>query len=42
VNTAEAWINSIFLVMNLLALLRIFFVRYQRRGDGSIGAVEGN
>ncbi len=28
-DTSFAWINSIFLVMNLLILLRIFFARYQ-------------
>jgi hypothetical protein len=30
-DTSVAWINSIFLVMNLLILLRIFFVPYGRR-----------
>ena len=29
-DTSFAWINSIFLVMNLLILLRIFFALYQR------------
>jgi hypothetical protein len=28
-DTSSAWINSIFLVMNLLILLRIFFARYK-------------
>jgi hypothetical protein len=31
-NTSVAWINSIFLVMNLLILLRIFFALYKNGG----------
>ena len=30
-DTSAAWINSIFLVMNLLILLKVFFVSYARR-----------
>ena len=29
-DTSSAWINSIFLVMNLLILLRIFFALYKK------------
>ena len=38
-NTAFAWINSIFLVMNLLILERIFFVLRKRRLTGFISAL---
>jgi hypothetical protein len=31
-DTSGAWINSIFLVMNLQVLLRIFFVLWKRAG----------
>lgn len=33
-DTSSAWINSIFLVMNLLILLRIFFALYKKRVVG--------
>ncbi len=29
-DTSSAWINSIFLIMNLLILMRIFFVRTKK------------
>ena len=35
-DTSSAWINSIFLVMNLLILLRIFFVLCKRRGVAAL------
>ena len=38
-NTSFAWINSIFLVMNLLILERIFFVLRKRRLTGFISAL---
>ncbi|WP_044412101.1 transposase, partial [Thiomicrospira microaerophila] len=33
-NTSVAWINSIFLVMNLLVLLKAFFWRYFYQNSG--------
>ncbi len=33
-DTSSAWINSIFLMMNLLILLRIFFAFYKKLVDG--------
>jgi transposase, IS5 family len=35
-DTSLAWINSIFLVMNLQILLRIFFARIKKGGAGTL------
>ena len=35
-DTSAAWINSIFLVMNLLILLRVFFTRFRRGAAGAV------
>ena len=38
-DTSLAWINSIFLVMNLLILLRIFFVLYKKGVAGVLSSL---
>ena len=39
-DTSSAWINSIFLVMNLLILLRVFFVLCRRGAAGAVTAFQ--
>ena len=39
-DTSTAWINSIFLVMNLLILLRIFFARFRRSTNPVLSGLE--
>lgn len=40
-DTSSAWINSIFLVMNLLILLRVFFVLCRQGGERAVSDISG-